>query len=46
MQQAIITPVMGWKILIPLFAAVIVGGIGKSDVALIAFPNFVLNNTK
>ena len=34
MQQAIITPVMGWKILIPLFAAVIVGGIGNPIGAL------------
>ena len=33
-QQAIITPVMGWKILIPLFAAVIVGGIGNPIGAL------------
>ena len=34
-QQALITPVMGWKILIPLFAAVIVGGIGNPLGALI-----------
>jgi len=33
-QQALITPVMGWKILIPLFAAVIVGGIGNPIGAL------------
>ena len=34
-QQALITPVMGWKILIPLFASVIVGGIGNPIGALI-----------
>jgi len=33
-QQALITPVMGWKILIPLFASVIVGGIGNPIGAL------------
>ena len=34
-SQAQFTPLLGWKILIPIFAAVILGGIGSINGALL-----------